>query len=253
MKILLSWSSGKDSAWALHVLNQKRPGAVAALLTTVNESVDRVAMHGVRREVLEAQALAAGLPLRIVPIPHPCPNEVYEDRMRSAVEQAVDDEFTHVAFGDLYLEDVRRYREQQLAGSGLTPLFPIWGIPTERLAHDMIGAGLKARVSCVDTRLIGPSFAGREFNATLVADLPRGVDPCGENGEFHTCVCDGPMFAGPVRLHVGRLEKREPFAWADLLLANGHDAQTCDFRAEHFEELHRKAMPQARPRLRLGR
>ena len=253
MKILLSWSSGKDSAWALHVLNQKRPGAVAALLTTVNESVDRVAMHGVRREVLEAQALAAGLPLRIVQIPHPCPNEVYEDRMRSAVEQAVTDGFTHVAFGDLYLEDVRRYREQQLAGSGLAPLFPIWGIPTERLAHDMIGAGLKARVSCVDTRLIGPSFAGREFNATLVADLPRGVDPCGENGEFHTCVCDGPMFAGPVRLHVGRLEKREPFAWADLLLANGHDAQTCDFRAEHFEELHRKAMPQARPRLRLER
>ena len=253
MKILLSWSSGKDSAWALHVLNQKRPGAVAALLTTVNESVDRVAMHGVRREVLEAQALAAGLPLRIVQIPHPCPNEVYEDRMRSAVEQAVTDGFTHVAFGDLYLEDVRRYREQQLAGSGLAPLFPIWGIPTERLAHDMIGAGLKARVSCVDTRLIGPSFAGREFNATLVADLPRGVDPCGENGEFHTCVCDGPMFAGPVRLHVGRLEKREPFAWADLLLANGHDAQTCDFRAEHFEELHRKAVPQARPRLRLER
>ncbi len=253
MKILLSWSSGKDSAWALHVLNQKRPGAVAALLTTVNESVDRVAMHGVRREVLEAQALAAGLPLRIVQIPHPCPNEVYEDRMRSAVEQAVTDGFTHVAFGDLYLEDVRRYREQQLAGSGLAPLFPIWGIPTERLAHDMIGAGLKARVSCVDTRLIGPSFAGREFNATLVADLPRGVDPCGENGEFHTCVCDGPMFAGPVRLHVGRLEKREPFAWADLLLANGHDAQTSDFRAEKFEELHRKAVPQARPRLRLER
>ena len=224
MKILLSWSSGKDSAWALHVLNQRRPGAVAALLTTVNESVDRVAMHGVRREVLEAQARAAGLPLRIVPIPHPCPNEIYEDRMRVAVEQAVADGFTHAAFGDLYLEEVRRYREKQLAGSGLTPIFPLWGLPTDRLAHEMIGAGLKARVSCVDTRLIGPSFAGREFNATLVADLPRGVDPCGENGEFHTCVCDGPMFEGPVRLRVGSLEKREPFAWADLLLANGDAA-----------------------------
>jgi uncharacterized protein (TIGR00290 family) len=220
MKVLLSWSSGKDSAWALHVLNQKRPGAVAALLTTVNESVDRVAMHGVRREVLEAQARAAGLPLRIVPIPDPCPHDVYEARMRSAVAQSVADGFTHAAFGDLFLEDVRRYRETQLAGSGLKPLFPLWGIPTDRLAHDMIRAGLKARVACVDTRLIGPSFAGREFNATLVADLPRGVDPCGENGEFHTCVCDGPMFEGPVRLRVGALEKREPFAWADLLLAN---------------------------------
>ena len=238
MKILLSWSSGTDSAWALHVLNQKRPGAVAALLTTMNESVDRVAMHGVRREVLEAQARAAGLPLRIVPIPHPCPNDVYEARMRSAVEQAVVDGFTHAAFGDLYLEDVRRYRERQLAGSGLTPLFPVWGIPTERLAHDMIGAGLKARVSCVDTRLVGPSFAGREFNATLVADLPRGVDPCGENGEFHTCVCDGPMFEGPVRLRVGRLEKREPFAWADLLLANQEDDQACDVSAGHFAGAH---------------
>jgi uncharacterized protein (TIGR00290 family) len=221
MKILLSWSSGKDSAWALHLLNLKRPGAVAALLTTVNESVDRVAMHGVRREVLEAQARAVGLPLRIVPIPHPCPNEVYEARMRSAVERAVADGFTHAAFGDLYLEDVRRYREKQLEGSGLLPLFPVWGIPTDRLAHDMISAGLKARLSCVDMRILGPSFAGREFNATLVTDLPRGADPCGENGEFHTCVCDGPMFEGPVRLRVGRLEKREPFAWADLLLANG--------------------------------
>ena len=218
MKILLSWSSGKDSAWALHILNLKRPGAVAGLLTTVNESVDRVAMHGVRRDVLEAQARAAGLPLHIVPIPHPCSNEVYESRMRAAVARAVADGFTHAAFGDLYLEDVRRYRERQLAGSGLKPLFPVWGIPTDRLAQDMISAGLKARLSCVDTRIIGPSFAGREFNATLVADLPRGADPCGENGEFHTCVCDGPMFSGPVRVRVGRLEKRDPFAWADLVL-----------------------------------
>ncbi len=226
MKILLSWSSGKDSAWALHLLNQRKRGAVGALLTTINESVDRVAMHGVRREVLEAQARAAGLPLRIVPIPHECPNEVYEARMQSAVQEAVADGFTHAAFGDLYLEDIRRYREQQLVGSGLSPLFPLWGMPTDRLAHDMIGSGLKARVSCVDTRRIGPSFAGREFNATLVADLPRGVDPCGENGEFHTCVCDGPMFTGPVRVRVGELEKRDPFAWADLLLANGDDEPT---------------------------
>jgi uncharacterized protein (TIGR00290 family) len=224
VKILLSWSSGKDSAWALHLLNLKRPGAVAALLTTVNESVDRVAMHGVRREVLEAQARATGLPLRVVAIPHACSNEVYEARMQEAVEQAVADGFTHAAFGDLFLEDIRRYREKQLAGSGLTPMFPVWGIPTDLLAEQMMAAGLRARLSCVDMRVLGPSFAGREYNATMLADLPNGVDPCGENGEFHTCVFDGPMFAGPVKLDVGQLEKRDPFAWADLLLMNGNGA-----------------------------
>ncbi|HTM02249.1 MAG TPA: hypothetical protein VL173_02000 [Vicinamibacterales bacterium] len=228
MKILLSWSSGKDSAWALHLLQRKHPGAVGALLTTVNEAMNRVAMHGVRREVLEAQANAAGLPLRVITIPHPCSNEIYESRMRAAVTEAVADGFTHAAFGDLFLEDIRRYRERQLAGSGLTPLFPVWGIPTDRLAHDMIGAGLKARLSCVDTRILGPSYAGREFNATLVADLPAGVDPCGENGEFHTCVYDGPMFEGPIRLHPGEKEIREPFAWADLTLA-ADDVRTSAF------------------------
>jgi len=218
MKILLSWSSGKDSAWALHVLNLKRPGAVAGLITTVNEQVNRVAIHGVRRDVLEAQATAAGLPLRVVPLPDPCTNDVYEERMRLAFRHAVADGFTHMAFGDLFLRDIRSYREAQLQGTGLTPMFPVWGIPTDRLAQDMMAAGLRARLSCVDMRIIGPSFAGREFNATMLADLPNGVDPCGENGEFHTCVSDGPMFSGPVQLEVGRLEKREPFAWADLLL-----------------------------------
>lgn len=219
MKILLSWSSGKDSAWALHVLNRKHPGSVAALLTTVNESENRVAMHGVRRSVLEAQARAAGLPLRVVPLPDPCPHEIYDARMRAAVAGAVAEGFTHAAFGDLFLEDIRRYREAQLAGSGLKPLFPLWGVPTARLAHDMMSAGLRARLSCVDTRVLGPSFAGREFNATMLADLPAGVDPCGENGEFHTCVSDGPMFSGPVRVSVGTRERRDPFAWADLQLA----------------------------------
>lgn len=218
MKILLSWSSGKDSAWALHLLNLKRPGSVAALLTTVNESVDRVAIHGVRRSVLEAQARAAGLPLRTVPLPDPCSNDVYEERVRDALRDAAADGFTHVAFGDLFLEDIRRYRETLLAGLGLAPLFPVWGVPTDRLALEMMTAGVRARLVCVDTRVIGPSFVGREFNATLLADLPRNVDPCGEHGEFHTCVCDGPMFRQPVRLEVGRLEKRPPFAWADLLL-----------------------------------
>ena len=221
MKILLSWSSGKDSAWALHVLNQIRPAAVGGLLTTVNEAVDRVAMHAVRREVLAAQAAAAGLPVRVVPIPHPCPNEVYEERMRAAVADAVADGFTHAAFGDLFLEDVRRYREDRLAGSGLTPLFPIWGIPTRELAGQMIDAGLRARVVCVDTRTIDASFAGREWNGALLDELPASVDPCGENGEFHTCVYAGPMFRQPLVLERGETVTRDPFVWADLTVPRG--------------------------------
>lgn len=216
MKILLSWSSGKDSAWALHVLNHTHPGSVGALLTTVNEAVDRVAMHAVRRSVLEAQAAAAGLPLRVVPIPHPCPNEVYEARMREAVAAAVADGFTHAAFGDLFLEDVRRYREDRLAGTGLTPLFPVWGIPTRELADRMIAGGLRARIACVDTRVLDASLAGREWNDALLAELPAGIDPCGENGEFHTCVYAGPMFSRPLPLERGETVTREPFIWADL-------------------------------------
>ena len=217
MKILLSWSSGKDSAWALHVLNQRYPGATGGLLTTVNEAMNRVAMHGVRREVLEAQARAAGLPLRVVPIPHPCSNEIYEERMRAAIAAAVVDGFTHIAFGDLFLQDVRRYREERLAGSGLELLFPLWEIPTPDLARAMIAGGLRARLSCVDTRVLESSFVGRDFDFALLRDLPESVDPCGENGEFHTCAYAGPMFAAPLSLTNGREEYREPFVWADLL------------------------------------
>lgn len=215
MKILLSWSSGKDSAWALHVLNQTHPGAVAALLTTVNEAVDRVAMHAVRREVLEAQAAAAGLPLLVVPIPSPCPNEIYEERVGAAVCQAVRDGFTHAAFGDLFLEDVRRYREERLAGSGLQPLFPIWGIPTNELAAQMIDGGLGARLACVDTRVVDASFIGREWDRALLDELPPGIDPCGEKGEFHTCVYAGPMFNQPLHLTPGEIVVRDPFVWRD--------------------------------------
>lgn len=218
MKILLSWSSGKDSAWALHILNQTHPGAVGALLTTVNEAVDRVAMHAVRRDVLEAQAAATGLPLRVVPIPHPCPNEVYEARMRDAVAAAVADGFTHAAFGDLFLEDVRRYREDRLAGTGLTPLFPVWGIPTRELANQMIEGGLRARIACVDTRVLGASFVGRDWNRTLLDELPDGLDPCGERGEFHTCVYAGPMFRQSLALEPGETVTRAPFTWADLTI-----------------------------------
>lgn len=217
MKILLSWSSGKDSAWALHVLNQQHPGAVQGLLTTVNTAVNRVAMHGVRRDVLEAQARAAGLPLHIVPIPGVCTNEIYDRCMREAVETAVAQGFTHAAFGDLFLEDIRRYREDRLAGTGLTPLFPLWRIPTPQLARDMISGGLRARLSCVDTRALDASFSGRAFDQALLADLPDGVDPCGERGEFHTCVHDGPMFAGPLDLELGETVARDGFVWRDCV------------------------------------
>ena len=218
MKILHSWSSGKDSAWALHVLNATYPGAVAALLTTVNEAMDRVAMHGVRRQLIEAQARAAGLPLRVHLIPHPCSNEVYEERMRAAVDAAVAEGFTHVAFGDLFLADIRRYREDRLAGSGLEPLFPVWDMPTRQLALEMMAGGLRARIACVDTRVLDASFVGREFDASLLRDLPPHVDPCGENGEFHTCVYAGPMFAAPLALTRGEVVTRDPFSWVDLLL-----------------------------------
>lgn len=219
MKILLSWSSGKDSAWALHVLNRTHPGRVAGLLTTINEAVDRVAMHAVRRQVLEAQAAAAGLPLRIAYIPDPCSNEIYEAQMRMAVESALADGFTHVAFGDLFLEDVRDYRISRLAGTGLEPLFPVWGIPTADLARQMVAAGLRARLACVDTRVLDPSFVGREFDAALLADLPPHIDPCGEKGEFHTCVYAGPMFHQPIAIEAGEIVHREPFIWADQKLA----------------------------------
>jgi uncharacterized protein (TIGR00290 family) len=216
MKILVSWSSGKDSAWALHLLRQTHPGAVGALLTTVNEAVDRVAMHAVRHEVLAVQARVAGLPLRVVRIPHPCPNDVYEARMAAAVAEAVADGFTQVAFGDLFLDDVRRYREERLAGTGLEPLFPMWGLPTARLAEEMIDLGLQARLSCIDTRVLDPSFAGRRFDRALLKELPTSVDPCGENGEFHTCVTAGPMFNDALDVEPGEIVTREPFIWTDL-------------------------------------
>jgi uncharacterized protein (TIGR00290 family) len=216
VKILLSWSSGKDSAWALHLLNQRYPGAVAGLLTTVNEAMDRVAMHGVRTAVLEAQARAAGLPLHVVRIPHPCPNEIYEAQMRAAIADACAGGFTHAAFGDLFLEDIRRYREEKLAGTGLEPLFPVWGIPTRDLAEQMIDGGLRARLACVDTRKLDASFVGREFDRTLLRDLPASIDPCGENGEFHSCVYAGPMFTHPVDLETGASHTVAPFVWRDL-------------------------------------
>ena len=219
MKIVASWSSGKDSAWMLHVLRAAYPGAVRGMLTTLNAVFDRVAMHGVRREVLEAQAHAAELPLHTVALPWPCSNEEYERRMATATAALAAGGVTHVAFGDLFLEDVRRYREERLAGTGLTPLFPLWKTaPTSALARQMVAGGLKAYLSTVDPRALDPSFAGRAFDDALLEALPPGVDPCGEQGEFHTCVWDGPMFAHPVRVAVGEVVTRDGFAFADISL-----------------------------------
>jgi uncharacterized protein (TIGR00290 family) len=221
MKVLISWSTGKDSAWMLHVINQEYPNAAAGLLTTTNQAFDRVAMHAVRRELLEAQAQAAGLPLHVVPLPWPCSNAQYESIMKTAIEGIVADGFTHVAFGDLFLEDVRKYREDRLAGSGLEPLFPIWKTkPTSDLARDMIDAGLQARLTCIDPRKLDRSFAGRTFDEQLLRDLPAGTDPCGENGEFHSFAYAGPMFTGEIKLKSGDVVDRDGFVFADLSLAS---------------------------------
>jgi uncharacterized protein (TIGR00290 family) len=216
-RVLLSWSSGKDCAWALHVLRQKSDTEVVGLLTTLNSEFDRVAMHGTRRVVLEAQAEAAGLPLWVVPLPWPCSNEIYEARMAEACARATRERIDAIAFGDLFLGDVRAYRERQLAGTGLEPLFPLWQIPTDDLARTMIDAGLRAKLVCVDSRQLPAAFAGRDFDAALLRGLPSHVDPCGEQGEFHSCVYDGPMFTRPVALDPGEIVDRDGFIYADFL------------------------------------
>lgn len=205
---------------SLHVLRRRGDVEVVGLLTTVNETHDRVAMHAVRRALLEAQAEATGLPLRVVSIPWPCPNEAYEAAMALAMDAARKDGVEAVAFGDLFLADIRRYREERLQGTGLEPLFPLWERPTRQLAEEMIGAGLRATLTCVDPAALPPSFAGRDFDAALLADLPDGVDPCGENGEFHTFAWDGPMFRRPVHVSRGEVVARDGFVFADLLPAS---------------------------------
>ncbi|HYN07773.1 MAG TPA: hypothetical protein VES67_10315 [Vicinamibacterales bacterium] len=220
MKVLLSWSSGKDSAWTLHVLRQTPEIEVAALLTTFNSAVDRVAMHAVRRTLVDSQAKSAGLPLWSVPIPSPCPNEIYEERMREAMARAREEGFTHVAFGDLFLEDVRRYREERLSGTGLDPLFPLWNRPTTSLAREMLAAGLSAILTCVDPKQLDRRFAGRVYDASLLSELPQSVDPCGERGEFHTFCYSGPMFRDPIPIHTGEVVDRDGFVFADVRLSS---------------------------------
>jgi uncharacterized protein (TIGR00290 family) len=217
VKTLVSWSSGKDSAWMLHALRARPDVEIGALLTTINADAQRVAMHAVRVGLVQAQAEALDLPLWQVPIPSPCPNEVYERAMADAVRRAVAEGFTHVAFGDLFLEDIRRYREERLAGTGLTPLFPLFGADTPALAASMIASGLRARVTCVNPRVLDRRFAGRDFDAGFVAELPRSVDPCGERGEFHTFAYDGPMFRRPIAIESGIVVERDGFVFADLI------------------------------------
>ena len=216
-RILLSWSSGKDSAWTLHVLRQSPDVEIVGLLTTVNRSAQRVAMHGVRRSLLEAQAAATGLPLTVLDLPWPCSNDEYEKILGTACRNAVADGIDAVAFGDLFLRDIREYRERQMQGTGLEPLFPLWEIPTSQLARDMMRAGLRARLTCVDLKKLPVEFAGREFDASLLKDLPPGTDPCGENGEFHTFCYAGPMFAKPIDVVPGEVVERDGFAFADLI------------------------------------
>jgi uncharacterized protein (TIGR00290 family) len=202
----------------VHVLRQQQPDLeLAGVLTTVNEMYQRVAMHAVRVELLQAQADALGLPLWQIPIPSPCPNEVYERAMAAAVARAVSEGFTHMAFGDLFLEDIRRYREDKLAGTGLTPIFPLFGVDTTKLAREMVAGGLKARLTCVNPKVLDAKFAGRDFDASLLDELPASIDPCGERGEFHSFAYAGPMFSKPIAITSGEVVERDGFVFADVV------------------------------------
>jgi uncharacterized protein (TIGR00290 family) len=218
-KTLLSWSSGKDSAWALHVLRQRSEFEVVGLMTTLNQVYQRIAIHAVRLELLQRQAEAVGVPLHIIDLPYPCTNAQYEAAMETFIVEARGQQIECMAFGDLFLQDVKEYREAKLSGTGITPLCPIWLTPTAELAREMIAGGLRAVITCIDPRQVPPSFAGREFNEQLLSDLPAHVDPCGERGEFHTFVFDGPMFSRPVPIELGEITEREGFVYADVLLS----------------------------------
>jgi uncharacterized protein (TIGR00290 family) len=216
-RALVSWSSGKDAAWALHTLRLSNPVEPAALLTTVTAAYGRVSMHGVREELLDRQAEEVGLPLRVVSIPSPCPNDLYEEALLAELARARRAGITHVVFGDLFLEDVRAYRERLLERAGLTGVFPLWGRETGALAREMLAGGLRAILVCVDPEKMSASFAGRDFDWDLLADLPPGVDPCGERGEFHTFARAGPMFRRELAVERGEVVQRDGFVFADLL------------------------------------
>ncbi len=224
-KTILSWSSGKDSAWALYRMRQQAEHEVVGLLTTISRPQQRVAMHAVREELLDAQAAALGLPLIKVSIPSPCSNEIYEEAMGAAVARMRGEGVTVIAFGDLYLADIRAYREDRLAGSGLTAHFPLWGSDTGQLARTMVDAGLRAYLSCVDPARLDPTFLGRIFDQSLLADLPPAVDPCGEEGEFHSFVFQGPMFDKALAVRRGEVIVRDGFHFIDLKFDEGRDSR----------------------------
>lgn len=226
-RVLLSWSSGKDSAWALHRLRQDPGIEVVGLFTTLNQAFERVAMHGVRKQLLTEQAECVGLPLHCIDLPWPCSNEEYGRVMSDFIAGVVASGIRHMAFGDLFLEDVRAYRERQLAGTGISPLFPLWGSDTAQLAREMMAAGLRARISCLDPRKLPATLGGHEFDDALLAALPAGVDPCGEKGEFHTLALDGPMFLRPLAIRVGESVLRDDFLFTDLLPAAPDGGVAC--------------------------
>ena len=216
-KTLLSWSSGKDSAWALHILRQQPDIDVAGLFCTVNQEFERVAMHAVRIELLQQQAVNVGLPVQLVPIPNPCSDDEYAAIMADFVEQAKQQGIDCFAFGDLFLEDIRRYREARLAGTGISPLFPLWGMPTGALSREMVNSGLRAKITCIDPRHLPEEFAGQDYDLTFLDRLPARVDPCGENGEFHSFAFAGPMFKAPIKVAPGEVVERDGFVFADLM------------------------------------
>lgn len=226
-KVLVSWSSGKDSAWALHQMRQRSDCEIVGMLTTINERRDRVSMHAVRHRLLVAQAEALGLPLWEVRLPEPCDEQQYEAAMARVVERARDAGVQAIAFGDLFLEDVRRYREERLASSGIEPLFPLWQKPTDRLVEEMLSAGVRAIITCIDSRHVPRTLCGRYWDEQLIAELPAGADPCGENGEFHTFVCAGPMFAHGVDVVPGAMVEHGDFVFTDLLLKAWESADSC--------------------------
>lgn len=216
MTAMIAWSSGKDCALALHRARHVGGLTVSAALTTVTEPFGRVSMHGVRRALLDAQLDAASLASLTVPIPYPCTNEIYEERMSDALDTARRAGVTQIVFGDLFLEEIRAYREQKLAGTGITPLFPLWGVPTSRLAREIIASGIEAYLVCIDRTKLPDEFCGRRYDAALLAALPGDVDPCGENGEFHTCVVGGPMLSRRIAVVVGERVSRDGFTFCDL-------------------------------------
>lgn len=222
-KLLLSWSTGKESAWALHVLQQQGEYEIVGLVSTVNTAFQRVSMHGVRVELAQRQAQAAGLPLWQVPIPYPCPNEAYESAMRDLIARAREVGVTHFAFGDLYLRDIRAYREKQLAGTGIRPVFPLWTDDTHALARAMLTGGLRALLTCVDPRQVPASLVGREYDERLLRELPTCADPCGEHGEFHTFCYTAPCFRAPIPIRTGEVLERDGFVYVDVLLSSNNN------------------------------